>query len=348
MDLESEKNLIFDLSLSRISFLSLEDKKKLKNNIDSADSLALLSIEDIEKITEKSFSNRIKWNGTENLRMAQRACHYCHQLGIQIVLYDDPAYPELLRQIPDPPYLLFCRGDISLFSKKSVSVVGTRKISQNGKISAIDFGYSAALDNCCVISGLANGVDGYSHQGAVNAYFDAAEKKISVENLGKTIAVLPSGIDSIVPAGHKKLAETILQTGGLIVSEYEPGFPVYKWNFVARDRLIAGLSPATVVIEAPAGSGALITADFALENGRDVLFHEAAFGNHAVQISSIVKRDLEVKHAAGTVSKYKLENTPEKFLEAGAPVIKDYNDYVKCLAEMPGIRSSQPVQGELF
>ena len=111
---------------------------------------------------------------------------------------------------------------------------------------------------------------------------------------------------------------------------------------------MAGLSQAVVVVEAPAGSGALITADFALENGRDVFFHQAAFGEAASRISQTVKHRLEREFAAGRVSKFKMENTPERFVSAGAPVIKDYKDYCLALAEPPGLRSSPPVQGELF
>ena len=102
------------------------------------------------------------------------------------------------------------------------------------------------------------------------------------------------------------------------------------------------------MIEAPNGSGALITADFALEDGRDVFFHEVAFGEAAEKISQVVKSDLEKKHATGRVSKFKMENCPERFLKEGAPVIKDYKDFCVALAEMPGLHSQVPLQGELF
>lgn len=132
------------------------------------------------------------------------------------------------------------------------------------------------------------------------------------------------------------------------MSEYAPGTPTQKRNFVARNRIVAGLSEATVVIEAPNGSGALITADFALEEGRDVFFHQVAFGEAAESISRTVKSGLEKDFAVGRVSKFKLENCPERFLKAGAPVIKDYKDFCVALTEMPGQRSAVPLQGELF
>lgn len=343
----TDNNILLHVSLARITFLTFAEKIFLAKNIDNFNTLALSSIEDISLRINRKLSSRCVWNGMENLRCAQNALQYCKSYGIKILLHDEKEYPELLRQISDPPYLLYCRGDEKLLAERSVSVVGTRRLSPEGKTAASEFAYQACVDGCNVVSGLANGADGYAHQGALEAYYDYAEKNLDVMTLGKTIAVMPSAIDEIVPAGHKALAAKILKCGGLLVSEYEPKAGMANWHYVARNRIIAGLSPATVVVEAPAGSGALITADFALEMNRDVMFHEATFGELAVQISKTMNSRLEIQHAAGNVSKYKVENRPEKFLEAGAPVIKDYKDYKKCLAEVPGVRNI-PVQGELF
>ena len=156
--------------------------------------------------------------------------------------------------------------------------------------------------------------------------------------LGKTCAVLPCGIDTIVPYANRKLAENILRSGGVIVSEYVPGVPAERWRFVQRNRIIAALSPATVVVQAPSGSGSLITADFALECGRDVLFHKAAFSENAAVVRNFTESELQARFALGKASRTKLENTPEKYLEAGAPVIENYQDFCKCMTEMPGMR----------
>ncbi len=346
----TDEEIILELSISRLTFLNFEQKKLLRKNIDSPYKLSLLSKDDIENFTEKKLSLRSEWNGAENFRMSKVAFQRCKMMNIQILLYDDLKYPELLRQTENPPYLLFYRGNVELLTNgKSVSVVGTRRITPEGRKSAHNFAYDAAVDGCNVVSGLANGVDGYAHQGAVDAWFDALEKGYDCNLLGKTIAVLPSAIDEITPVSHKKLASQILQTEGLILTEYEPGALMAKWHFVARNRIIAGLSPATVVIEAPAGSGALITADFALDENRDVLFHRAAFNSLAIQVGKVVHNDLEKLHANGRVSRYKMENCPEKFIEAGAPVINDYKDYCKCLAEMPGTRRNKTnLQKDLF
>ena len=304
-------DLLLELYIARITFLSFNEKKILKKNLDSSCSLVLLSIVEIKKIINRDLSNKVVWNAKENFRMAQVALHFCNQLGVKILLHSDKDYPEQLRQIADPPYLLFYKGDVSLLSKKTVSVVGTRRLTQNGKIAAKEFAYNAALNGEVVVSGLAKGADEYAHRGVVDAYFDCFEKGLDTSNLGKTIAVLPSSIDEIVPLSNKKLAGQILQTGGLIISEYEPRMTITNWHFVKRNRIIAGLSFATVVVEAPAGSGALITVDFALENGRDVYFHKVCFSDNAKQIASIVKNQLETDFSMGKVSKYKKENTVE-------------------------------------
>lgn len=341
--LGSEK-LLLNLSLGRITFLSFDDKKILQKKLDSPRALALMSIEEIFQATGNSQKKTVCWNGEKNLHEAQLAAFRCKTMGIKVVDHSDEKYPELLRQIEDPPFLLFCRGNIDILTERSVSVVGTRRLSPTGKKSAHDFAYDAVKDGCNVVSGLANGADGWAHQGAIDAYFDADASDDDCGQIGHTIAVLPSAIDDIVPANHRKMAGQIIQTGGCLISEYEPGTVTAKWHFVARNRLIAGLSPATVVVEAPAGSGALITADFATDYNRDVMFHKSTFCDFAKQIAVSSKEELEKKFCEGTVSKYKMGNTPEKYLLSGAFVVEDYKDYCKALTEIPGKRNNQIVE----
>ena len=134
-DLDND-NLLLRLSLARITFLTLEEKKKFANLIDSSSKLALCSIEEICKITGRTFSKRVVWNGAENLRCAKIALHRCVTMQIGLVFYDDPDYPEVLRQINDAPYLLFYRGNVGLLTQRSVSVVGTRKVTAAGRQAA--------------------------------------------------------------------------------------------------------------------------------------------------------------------------------------------------------------------
>ena len=335
-----ENSLLLALSVAGISFLDFKQKKNLLKKLDSPYSLALQFIEEIFKLAECEPKSRVVWNGQNNLRMAKACLQQCKRLGIKLLFHDDEDYPESLRQISDPPFLLFVRGDPSLLKGRCVSVVGTRRLSQAGREAAKSFAKDAVLDGCNVVSGLAAGADACAHLGALDAFYEGGS--------GHTIAVLPSAIDNIVPYTNKRLAAAVLQSGGCLVSEYGPGSGTGKWQFIARNRIVAGLSEATVVIEAPTGSGALITADFALEDGRDLFFHEVAFAGAASRISELVHADLEVEFAAGRISKYKMENTPQKFLNSGAPVIKDYKDYCLALTEMPGLRSAAPLQGELF
>ena len=166
--------------------------------------------------------------------------------------------PPLLRAIHDPPKRLYLRGAAGpqLLWKPAVAVVGARACSAYGAHVARMLGRELAAAGAVVVSGLARGIDGEAHRGALEAE-------------GYTVAVLGCGIDRNYPAGHAALAEEIAARS-LLVSEYEAGVEPAAWQFPARNRIIAGLSAATVVVEARERSGALITADFALEEGREV------------------------------------------------------------------------------
>src|SRR6476469_5972231 len=167
--------------------------------------------------------------------------------------------PDLLRAIHDPPGRLYVRGrgDPQLLARPAVAIVGARACSPYGAQVARRLGRELAAAGLVVISGLARGVDAEAHRGAL-------------ETAGVTVAVLGCGIDRDYPAAHGRLAEQICERG-LVVSEYESGVEPAPWRFPARNRIIAGLSAATIVVEARERSGALITADLALEEGRDVL-----------------------------------------------------------------------------
>lgn len=172
----------------------------------------------------------------------------------------DRAYPALLREIHDPPPSLWIRGDgdPAVLDRLAVALVGARACSAYGRSVARTLGRESAAAGAVVISGLARGVDGEAHRGALEAG-------------GLTVAVLGCGVDRDYPAAHAELARRIVAGGGLIVSEYEPGVEPAPWRFPARNRIIAGLARLTVVVEARERSGALITADMALEQGRDVM-----------------------------------------------------------------------------
>jgi DNA processing protein len=181
--------------------------------------------------------------------------------GFRFLARSNAAFPPLLVAIHDPPAGLFVRGDAdaALLARPAVAIVGARACSAYGGGVARMLGRELASAGLVVVSGLARGVDGEAHRGALEAG-------------GSTVAVLGCGIDRDYPAAHARLAAEIAGSGtGLVVSEYAPGVEPAPWRFPARNRIVAGLAAATVVIEARDGSGALITADFALDEGREVL-----------------------------------------------------------------------------
>jgi DNA processing protein len=170
----------------------------------------------------------------------------------------DRDFPPLLRSIHDPPPGIFVRGaaDADVLRRPAVAVVGARSCSSYGAQVARSLGRELAAAGLVVVSGLARGIDGEGHRGALDAG-------------GLTVGVLGCGVDRDYPASHRELAGRIRETG-LVVSEYPPGVEPTPWRFPARNRVIAGLAGATVVVEARERSGALITADLALEEGREV------------------------------------------------------------------------------
>jgi DNA processing protein len=171
----------------------------------------------------------------------------------------DAAFPPLLAAIHDPPARLYLRGSAApdLLDRPAVAVVGARACSSYGRSVARTLARDLASSGLVVVSGMARGIDGDAHRGAL-------------EGGGPTVAVLGCGVDRDYPAAHAELARRIVEAG-LVVSEYEPGIEPAPWRFPARNRIIAGLCRATLVVEARERSGALITADFALEEGREVL-----------------------------------------------------------------------------
>jgi len=179
-----------------------------------------------------------------------------HKKDVQALTLLDEAYPKLLKQIDQAPPVLYIRGTLLPADDFAVAMVGTRRISAYGQQITRDTSLYLAGHGLTIVSGLARGVDALAHQSALQAG-------------GRTIAVLGSGADVIYPPEHRQLAEAIIENGA-IISDYPLGTQPEGVNFPPRNRIISGLSLATVVVEAGERSGALITADFAVEQGRDV------------------------------------------------------------------------------
>ncbi|HET7031210.1 MAG TPA: DNA-processing protein DprA [Candidatus Limnocylindrales bacterium] len=189
--------------------------------------------------------------------------------AVRIVTFDDPAYPARLRAVEQPPPLLFAQGAIeALHAEHVVAIVGTRRPTEHGRVLATRIAALVGAAGATVVSGLALGIDGASHAAAVH---DAAP----------TAAVLGSGHLRLVPQAHRLLAERILATGGVVVSEFWPDQPPDTWTFPRRNRVISGVADATVVVEAGERSGALITAHHALEQGRELFVVPGRIGDPA-------------------------------------------------------------------
>lgn len=182
----------------------------------------------------------------------------CETYSIKIITFDSEYYPENLRYISAPPYVLYTRSNkkINLNDYIRVAMVGNRRATTYGVESAKKFAYDLAKNNIVVVSGMAEGVDAASHRGAIEAG-------------GITVAVMGCGLHKPYPYFHKELMNKIVETG-VAISEYPPDVGVEKWHFPERNRIISGLSQGTLVVEAPERSGSLITANYAIDQGRDL------------------------------------------------------------------------------
>ena len=215
------------------------DAKQLRN-------VGCLNEKDINEILNKSYRGGLN-----------RYYEYMNKNKIRMITIYDKEYPDKLKEIYDRPVSLFAKGNTNLFERKSVAIVGCRECSEYGKRVSKKLAYDLANQEVCIVSGLARGIDKFSHIGALDAK-------------GSTIAVIGNGLDDIYPYENKNLSERILENDGLIVTEYIIGTKPSRLNFPARNRIISGLSEAVVVVEAKEKSGALITADFGLEQGKEV------------------------------------------------------------------------------
>jgi DNA processing protein len=185
-----------------------------------------------------------------------RDMEWLSQPGNHVVRFQDAAYPSLLKQIADPPVLLFVRGDRDYLAQPQLAIVGSRNPTHTGRALAREFAAHLASFGLTITSGLASGIDGAAHRGAIEAG-------------GATLAVSGTGLDRVYPARHRDLAHQVAENGAL-VTEFPPGTAPLAANFPRRNRIISGLSLGTLVVEAALRSGSLITARSALEQGREV------------------------------------------------------------------------------
>ena len=214
----------------------------------------------------------------KSLERATEILDQCQREGIGILTYDEDAYPRALREIQKPPMVLYYRGNLPDFNRNlCVGVVGTRSMSAYGMRQAYKMSYELASAGALVVSGMAKGIDGVAAAAALKAG-------------GTTVAVLGCGVDVVYPTHHRALSQEIAKNG-VILSEYAPGTRTNSYHFPMRNRIISGLSQATVVVEAGMGSGSLITAKEAILQGRDVFALPANVGSKGADGTNGLLRD---------------------------------------------------------
>lgn len=250
------------VAVSHLTFLRAGEKHSLYRAVPSLDALVPLSRDDIADIIGRPLRTRA-WDPGALAPRARRDAAFLEGRGVSLIAFGDGGYPPWLAETYDPPFLLFAVGAPLGTTVPMLAAVGTRAPTAEGRSAARELGRQAAELGVPLVSGLARGIDTEAHRGAL-------------EGRGATVAVLGCGIDSIYPASNRLLAQQITENGGTILSEYPPGTPPRQFNFPERNRIISGLSRGTVVVEAPERSGALITADYALEQGRDLFVHSVS------------------------------------------------------------------------
>jgi DNA processing protein len=206
---------------------------------------------------------------------AERQLDAARDGGAEVVALDDGRYPLLLKEIFAPPPVLFVKGALDVFSLNALGVVGTRAPTQYGRRAAATIVRELVAANLTVVSGLALGIDSVAHEACLEAG-------------GRTVAVLGCGIDRVYPGSNRGLTERIMDRGGALVSEFPMSLEPLKFNFPRRNRIISGLSAGVLVVEAGRKSGSLITASYALQQGRDVfavpgsIFSDKSIGTHGL------------------------------------------------------------------
>lgn len=240
---------------SRINKIGAKTQNKLLEKYHNPEEIWNLTKKELQGILDdKQIEIILNQKNRINL---EKYAEYMQKHEIKMITIFDEKYPQNLRNIYDPPVVLYIRGNENIINEFSIAIIGSRVCSNYGKQVAKQFAYNLSKYNINIVSGLAKGIDTYAHVGTIQA------KKT-------TIAVIGSGLDIIYPEENKKLYEEIIKNNGAIISEYIVGTKPEKLNFPERNRIISGLSKGILVVEANKKSGTFITVDFALEQGKNI------------------------------------------------------------------------------
>jgi len=253
------------LAIARLDIVRSDEKSLLAGMLSSTDEFLGLNSARLEKLLLRRFDADAV-NPETSLERARADMELLSRLGAEYICILDSRYPLQLRMIYRCPFGLYARGRLPDPERPMVAVVGTRIPTGRGLSAAYSLAADLSAHGICVVSGLARGIDAAAHRGALKGN-------------GGTVAVLPAGIEGVYPQSNRGLAASILDRGGALLTEYPPFSEMRKYRFPERNRIIAGLARSCVVIEAPDRSGALITADHALTEGRDVFVHAGCLGS---------------------------------------------------------------------
>ncbi len=250
----SNENIIYWLAAIRLSGIG---PTKFRRCLNAFPDIKILFSATLSELKQTGLSDKeSKAIKNPDWSAAERDLKWCEKNAVSVITLADAVYPQLLKEISDAPLVLYLRGNAKLLLEPQIAIVGSRNPTPLGRELAEEFARSLTAAGLVITSGLALGIDAASHRGALVM-------------TGKTIAVSGTGLQQIYPASHQKLGEEIIEKG-VLISEFPPHTPPIAKNFPQRNRIISGLSLGVLVIEAALRSGSLITARFAIEQGRDV------------------------------------------------------------------------------
>ncbi len=281
---------------------------------------------DLSQLFDATGHSRVT-KGTVDWSLVEKDLTWAEQPNCHILTKENALYPPLLKEIHNAPPVLFVRGNAKLLARPQIAIVGTRHPTQLGTENARHFAEHFSKTGFTVTSGLAIGIDGAAHVGALLG-------------VGNTIAVLGNGLDSVYPASHRALAHEIVENGGALVSEFPIGVPPLASHFPRRNRIISGLSVGTLVVEAALNSGSLITAKLALEQGREVfaipgsIHSPLAKGCHTLirQGAKLVETAEHVVEELGALMRYVIRGEAERQVKETLPA--EQSHYEDLLAEI--------------
>jgi DNA processing protein len=295
------KDQAFLLALNRHSGLGSRRLRALKSQYKNWESVWNANLKDIARTLGNEIADSVA--EAHKLYKPDNEMRIVENVGVNIIELGTPEYPSLLAELSDPPVVIYCKGSVESLSSVCVSVVGSRRATQYGYSVTESIVRPLVRYGISIVSGLALGIDTAAHKAAVEAE-------------GKTIGVLACGLDQIYPVANAQLGQKMLDCGGAIISEFAPGIPPSRSNFPVRNRIIAGLSPLTIVVEALESSGALITAKAALEYNREV---------------GAVPGDIHRPQAKG----------PLNLIKMGALPITSADDVLEILGQVPGVEEQK-------